>query len=132
MSGRVFRRFLALGLLGLWLAPGVGALAVGLHVALDHGGGHHDHGDPGHASVAFEELVAAVAHGHHHRVDVPAHEHPAYLESAPGLSSGSCAALAATAGIAGAADHGHGEPAADSHRRPPPGPLFRAHCSLLL
>lgn len=136
MSGRAFRRILALSLLGLWLAPGAGALAVGLHVALDHGGGldHRiqDHGDPGHTSAKLDELVAAVAHGHRHSVEVPRHDHPAQLDASLAVSPAPSTALIVPPAPAAATDEGHGEPGASRHRRAPPAPLFRVNCSLLL
>jgi hypothetical protein len=132
MSGRAFHRILAVCLLGLWLAPSAGALAVGLHVALAHDGGHHDHGDEGRPSARLDELLAAVAHGHRHSVDGPSHDHPAYVDAATGLSPGPSAALAVPAEPVAPSEDGHAEPGGSRHRRAPPGPLIYFHCSLLL
>jgi hypothetical protein len=130
MPGRPFRRYCAVAVLGLWLAPGAGALALGLHVAHDHGSGHY--GAPGHASALLDELMAAVTHGHHHRAAAPHHEHPAHVDAAPGLSPSPSPTAAVPAGPRGATDDGHGEVDPLQRRRAPPVPLFHAHCSLLL
>lgn len=124
MTGRLLRRLLALGFLGLWMAPGAGALAVGVHVALDHHDLHHD-------SALLEGFALAVAHGHHHDDVAPHHDHPASLDVPAGLAWNPHAA-ALPDDPAAAPGPRHGRDVAPYPRRRSPVALFRVHCSLLI
>lgn len=123
-----FRRIVAVASLVFWTTPGACALAVGVHVAMDH---RREEG--GHLSRLFAELALAVVHGHHHHAAVaPDHEHPAAVDNA-------AEARTSTMPFAFVREAVSVVPSRDSdtafplkHRRGPPDPLFRAHCSLLL
>ena len=114
------------------MAPSVGALGAGLHLALEHRGSHgHEHGHDHEDGIA--ELVRTASHGHHHEVDTaPDHDHEARVGStAPLPRRGPTTASALPAppvgtGLEGASALDH------VSRRGPPEPLFTAHCSLLL
>ncbi len=122
-------RIVAVLILACWMSPGVGALGVGLHLALDHHGSHGaEHG------LETSDLVQAAAHGHHHDAQaVPDHDHDARVDGSalalrPSASSVAVLPAATCPEVALA-----GRPRSDgSPRRGPPVPLFTAHCSLLL
>ena len=108
----------------LWAMPAASAMALSLHVALDH----HHHGDASHHAAA--DLLAA-AHGHQHREIVPDHEHSAISPAAP-----TCAPAVWGDAPMGALARPEAR-SADSLRRVdsragPPDRLFYDHCSLRL
>lgn len=113
----------------LWMAPSAGALAVGVHIALDHRGAHDAE-----RQREISELARAATHGHHHDVDVgPHHEHDARLggvAQVPRRGPSPIAAFPSLGAVTGALA---GRTRPDNiPRRAPPAPLFAAHCSLLL
>jgi len=122
-------RLLSLLVLALWLTPAASALAVGLHLALDH---HPGDGRAGDQSAAIELAMAAV-HGHRHDLEaVPNHEHPAPVAGGPSVHASAPAAAdpPPTGRVPRLAGSGAGllSPA----RRGPPTLLYQTHCSLLL
>lgn len=114
-------------LLAVWLAPGASALAVGLHLALDH----HDH--PGEAHErALSDLVQAATHGHRHPPAVAEHDHELWIGRAPATGPGP-GPVAIVPSTTSPAHHLAERRGLDTSRwRGPPLPLFAAHCSLLL
>lgn len=122
-------RLLPVVVLGLWMAPSLGALGVAVHLALDHHGPH----DAGHAEE-ISELARTATHGHHHDLEAGSdHEHEARVdEPAPAIKPGS--SPVGVISSPASARPSLAEPARPEvpPRRPPPGPLFASHCSLLL
>lgn len=126
------KRLISALIVASWLAPSVGALGVGLHLALDHRH-HHVPGDGEHARE-LTDLLRTVAHGHHHDAEaIPDHAHEARLDGrAPAIrpAAASAAALVSPACAPAAPSPRTG---LDAHpRRAPPPPLFTTHCALLL
>ena len=123
------QRLGALLVIALWAMPAASAMAVSLHVALDHHAlDHHQHGEEsGHATA---DLLAA-AHGHQHPEVVPDHEHSA-------TSSEATAVLRVVPGDAPIGTLANFEARTPDTLRPldsradPPERLFYTHCSLLL
>ena len=128
MTPVVHRCLVAIVLLA-WMAPGVGALGISLHLALDH---HGHHGAEHELAVA--DLLGAAAHGHHHDADAtPDHEHDARVSGsavAPHLGASFVAVLPSAP--ADPTQGTEGPRPERALRRGPPAPLFTAHCSLLL
>ncbi len=128
MRFRLHRLISAAILLG-WLAPCVGALGVGLHLASEHHGGY---GLEHEREIA--DLVEAATHGHHHDLETaPDHHHEARFDGqTPELrhALSVVAVLPGTPAISmtrvGRSSDGR------SRRRGSPTPLFTATCSLLL
>jgi hypothetical protein len=118
-------RLLSLAILLLWMAPGVGSLALAAHLLLDH---HHE---PGGAHIELADLLEAASHGHHHADAASDHEHPVRADGSTAIHrlSATPAALPIrwTAPVHRPAAHREGL------RRPkPPELLFTLHCALLL
>ena len=118
------QRLGALLVVAVWTVPAAGAMALSLHVALDH----HHQGEAGEHTAA--DLLAA-AHGHRHPEVVPAHEHsatfaeaPSCLEAAPGLAPIAVQSIrtARTPDVLRLIDS----------RASPPERLFSTNCSLRL
>lgn len=113
----------------LWTAPGLGALGLAVHLALDHHGPH----DAGHAEE-LSKLARTATHGHHHDLEAGSdHEHEARVdEPAPAIKPGS--SPVGVISSPASARPSLAEPARPDvpPRRPPPDPLFATHCSLLL
>ncbi len=120
-------RILAALLLAVWLAPAASALAVGLHLALEH----HEHEGRSHD---LADLARAAAHGHHHPPSAEAdHDHELLVHGrvpATKPGSGPAAVLPPTLCLGDALAERSG--LESPRRRGPPLPLFTAHCSLLL
>lgn len=147
-------RLLVLAILLAWMAPGIGALSVGLHLAHGHHGSDaqlHDegHDHPHHTHPQHEQareiadLARAAVHGHHHGhhhdqgrphdIGTDAdHEHDARLSASTPLPR--ALPLLATAHPSKIDVAVPVEPSrlGPSPRARPPGPLFTVHCSLLL
>lgn len=135
VSRSLLSPLVALALMAVWISPGVNALALGLHVALDH----HDHadgrtGENEEHDISLAEVAQAAVHGHHHSVvAASAHEHRATVHGAGSAPCQSSTSLAIFPTIASAEALIEGSRApARTVRRGPPDPLFTRHCSLLL
>jgi hypothetical protein len=124
----IHRRLSSVVLL-VWMAPGMGALAVGVHLALDH---HGAHGAEHEREVS--DLVRAATHGHHHDAEAaPSHEHDARVGRVAPIPRRGPSLVAVLPSPAAATAAGSQWPRADrTLRRGPPVPLLTAHCSLLL
>ena len=142
--------------LGLWILPAGNAMALSLHVAVDHDApgserhqhlgdvesrDSHDHGGDTHDSGSHPEgdLVPttidlrAIFHGHEHPEVVPDHQHSATSSEVPGCTPLTSASWTVTTQPTGALL----EPALGSLRRGqsragPPDGLFTIYCSLRL
>jgi len=109
-------------------APGLGSVALGLHLVLeDHA---HESDERG---LALAGLAQAATHGHHHSPEAtPEHDHKLLDGRTPVLGPKPLlpASLSAPAGW--------GHPLTERSRPGriprgvPPPPLFNIHCSLLL
>ncbi len=121
------RRRLTFFILALWMAPTVGAVAVGVHVLYEH----HDH-DTGHA-VDLADLARSAEHGHHHESEaVPDHEHHLVFAPSPSvLVQGNAAAAGAIAINRPEFLTAYTLPVQRS-RWGPPASLFTTHCALLI
>ena len=122
------QRTLLFVLLVSWMTPGIAALGMGLHVALDH----HQASPADHARE-LSELIDAMSHGHRHPESaVPDHRHDLRLGSGiPALKTSSKPAVLPTL------DHSDRGRARESLtnatvRYGPPATLFATHSSLLL
>ncbi|MEM7585537.1 MAG: hypothetical protein AAF560_19255 [Acidobacteriota bacterium] len=129
------QRALAILALVLWMSPNLGAIGLGVHLALEHhdvADGHHDHGH--HAEdCGFSALAEAATHGHHHAAAAPEHEHESRIDaSTPTLRPSSQASALWLASVARGPVGSDSLPCDASPRRGPPLALFTAHCSLLL
>lgn len=124
------QRFVSALVLVLWTAPGLSALGLAVHLALDH---HHGPHDAGHAEEVAE-LARAATHGHRHDLDAGAdHEHEARVESsAPAVRSVSPPVAVLPSFASAAAPPTERGVLYGASRRAPPAPLFATHCSLLL
>lgn len=113
----------------LWMAPSVGALAVGVHLAVDH---HDPHDAEREGEIS--DLARAATHGHHHEDELASsHEHDARLGGVAPVPRRAPSMVAVLPSPAGATAALSVRPRSDrTLRRGPPGPLFTAHCSLLL
>lgn len=124
VSRPTFQRLVTIALACSWLLPGLVALAVVVHVELDH----HHHGPSGDRAA---ELALTVEHGHSHEVGEPGHEHPANRndrrQAAPALEDPTGLPWAS---LQAWATHGVQVSPAEP-LRPPPRPLFTLHCALL-
>lgn len=123
------QRLLAAIILAFWLAPGASALAVGLHVVLDH----HSHGDQA-TRHALLSLARAAVHGHHHDLGTAwDHDHDVItIKKAPASKpSASSIATLPLKNSLGAAEEQSSILGPTPQCRPPT-PLFAAHSSLLL
>lgn len=118
------QRLRVLLVVALWAMPAASAMALSLHVALDH----HHHGDDSHHATAD---LLAVAHGHRHSQVVPDHEHSA-------TSTEAAAVLRVVPADAPIGTLSSFETRTPDTLRPldsradPPERLFTTHCSLLL
>lgn len=123
------QRLLSAVVLLAWTVPAAGALGLSLHVALDH---HAAHG--GRCTSELSDLLRAAVHGHHHDTDAaPVHEHDVSVEApAPAVRSVPLAAAVPAPSASPPPSRAARPLRPDSPRRAPPGPLFAAHCSLLL
>ena len=122
------QRSLVLVLLVLWMAPGASALALSLHVALDHHGREHQDDPLPHT----DELILATVHGHHHAELASEHEHSAALEKTPTVRRAPKVSTLA-AGASNVVPASAPSDTTDARLlRAPPDPLFCTHCSLLL
>lgn len=120
-------RLLCLAVLLLWTAPGVGASATALHVALDHHGSH----SAGHSEEIADHLRGAT-HGHHHDLSVPEDEHGATLRAPGPLPKPVASPVVATSAPSASSVSGERSPLEIGSRRGPPRALFATHCSMLL
>lgn len=126
----LLRRWTALAVLAACLTPAVGALAVSLHVLLEHS--HHQR-----QSAASEpatvprDLALDLAHGHRHATAEPEHEHRATMNGTPLALGATAVALAPTA-LEPSTPPSASIASFGARRRAPPGPLFLSHGSLLL
>lgn len=113
----------------LWMAPSMGALALGVHLALDH---HGPHGAEHEREIS--DLVRAATHGHHHHAEAaPSHEHDARVARVAPLPRHGPSVAAIFPSPAAATAAGSDRPRRHHMlRRGPPVPLLTAHCSLLL
>ncbi len=126
------------------MSPSVGALGVGLHLALAHhdgleGHSHHDgleghEDDSGEHNLEISQLARAAAHGHHHDAEAaPDHDHDAIADgSAPTLRPNASTAEVLPVAAAFEVIFVERSLRGSSPRRGPPLPLFTANCSLLL
>lgn len=127
---KVGHRLLALLIVVLWLAPGLGVVGVALHLSFET----HGHGAGAGHSHELKDLARAAAHGHHHDTEAaPDHEHDATVDGFDviprRLHSQPAAFAEPVFVIASLTERDRVE------RSPlpgPPRPLFTANCSLLL
>ena len=116
-------------ILAFWLAPGAGALVVGLHVALDH----HSYGDE-ETQLALLSLARAAVHGHHHDFEAAwDHNHDVITVKrapVPKPSSSLTAVLPSTDALG--VTVGQSPILGPAPQCRPPTPLFAVHSSLLL
>ena len=112
-----------------WTAPAMGALALTLHLALDHHGPR-----AGHHQSDVSELLWAAVHGHHHDVETgPVHEHDVRLDGgAPGVRTVSPPAADLPPSTYAPSGRSAKSLPDGSPRRAPPQPPFASHCSMLL
>ena len=122
-----FKRVVAVAVLLGCQAPGTFALAAGLDLAAHFLPFEHEHD-----TMA---LARSATHGHHHDDEVvPDHDHDVTLDSEAGAlrpdpSATAVLALPSSASLTLAEGSLYD---AASRRGPPPAPLFRTHCALLL
>lgn len=117
--------------LALWVAPGAGALAVALHLAVGHHHGDHRHADDHRASAL--ELALAAVHGHRHDLEAaPDHEHPAPAAGVASVHAGAPTAVDLPPADCFRCIPGFAVESLSPGRRGPPTPLYDTHCSLLL
>ncbi len=130
---RTALRFVSVLVLSLWMTPGAGALAVGLHLAMDHHGPHGSHGAAEHG-LEISDLLQTAAHGHHHpdAEAAPAHDHDATIEGAGSRLRPSAPGIAVLKSASPEIGLSERALAGGSLRRGPPRSLFTSHCSLLL
>lgn len=118
------QRLVTVALACCWLLPGLLALAVVLHVELDH----HGHGT---SDDRAAELALAVGHGHSHELADAGHEHPASREGRRQSAQAPAEAADLPWGSLQAWSSDGAQADATAPRRPPPRPLFTLHCALL-
>lgn len=109
------------------MAPTLGLLGLGLHVALDH---HH----PDEHRPDIAQLAHVMVHGHHHEAgDSSDHEHEAAIDRMV-TSSKRDPMQGVTTVTLPAPPIAHTDcPRPDPRSRlGPPSPLFTTHCSLLI
>lgn len=123
------QRVLSAVVLLAWTTPGVGAVGLYVHLAVDHQGAH----DGDHDSE-ISDLLRAATHGHHHEAEAaPRHEHDVRLGApAPVVRSVSLLVAVLPAWESPPTRLSARALLDGSPRRAPPDPLFAAHCSLLL
>lgn len=121
-------RLLSYVVLLAWMAPSLGALSAGLHLAIEH------HGPHGAEHVrAITDLAGAATHGHHHDLDTaPHHGHEATSGGSVSLPRPAASLLTALPSPGVSAGSDGRWPLDRASRRGPPGPLLMAYCSLLL
>lgn len=124
VSRPTFQRLVTIALACSWLLPGFLALAVVVHLELDH----HDHGRSGDQAA---ELALTVEHGHSHEVGEPGHEHPANRTDRRQANPAPDAATGPPWGALEAWASRGAEAVPEEPGRPPPRPLFTLHCALL-
>lgn len=127
-----FHRLVSVVILFGWLAPGVGALGIGMHLSSEHHGLHDLDGAEHQREIA--DLVRAAIHGHHHDFcTTPDHHHDARFDAqAPAFRPGLSVVAVLPSPLAFLAALAERSKPERSPRRGPPTPLFTANCSLLL
>ena len=122
-----FKRVVAVAVLLGCQTPGAFAFTAALDLAAHFFASGHEHDT--------SALARSATHGHHHDDEVvPDHDHDVTLDSEasaqrPDASATTVLALPSSASLTLAEGSLYD---AASRRGPPPAPLFRTHCALLL